>query len=229
MWDTLSATLRWVFFVSCGVAAITGVLSREVVLAVFKRGAFTIDDTISTASALTAFAIGIPFWCGQAIASRGFFALKDTWTPTLVGTGAWLLSLPAYYFLRQKLGVFGLALASSIGIFLHATALYGILMGKTVGKKGLGQILEYAKMALSGGAAALAGSYAMGISSRWVSWETLPGAVLRFAAGGAVIAAVYFLCALLLRSGTAKSIRRRSDVFHPPGAPEAEPPSAPPA
>ena len=228
MWETLSATLRWVFFVSCAAAAITGVLSREVVLAVFKRGAFTIDDTISTASALTAFAIGIPFWCGQAIASRGFFAMKDTWTPTLVGTGAWLLSLPAYYFLRQNLGVFGLALASSIGIFLHATALYGILMGKTVGKKGLGQIPEYAKMALSGGAAALAGSYAMGISSRWVSWETFPGAVLRFAAGGAVIAAVYFLCALLLRSGTAKSIRRRSDVFHPPGAPEAEPPSAPP-
>jgi putative peptidoglycan lipid II flippase len=228
MWDTLSATLRWVFFVSCAAAAITGVLSREVVLAVFKRGAFTIDDTISTASALAAFAIGIPFWCGQAIASRGFFALKDTWTPTLVGTGAWLLTLPAYYLLRQKLGVFGLALASSIGIFLHATALYGILMGKTVGKKGLGQILEFAKMALSAGAAALAGSHAMGIFSRWVSWETFPGAVLRFAAGGAVIAAAFFLCTLLLRSGTAKSIRRRRDVFHPPGASGTElPPAAP--
>jgi putative peptidoglycan lipid II flippase len=216
MWETLSATLRWVFFVSCAAAAVTGVLSREVVLAVFKRGAFTIDDTLSTASALAAFSIGIPFWCGQAIVSRGFFALKDTWTPTLVGTGAWLLTLPAYYFLRQKLGVFGLALASSIGIFLHATALYGILMGKTVGRKGLGQALEYAKMAVSGVAAALAGSYAMGISSRWISWETLPGALIRFAAGGAAIAAVYFLCALLLRSATAKSIKGRRDVFHPP-------------
>jgi putative peptidoglycan lipid II flippase len=228
MWETLSVTLRWVVFVSCAVAAITCVLSREVVLAVFKRGAFTIDDTISTASALTAFAIGIPFWCGQAIVSRGFFALKDTWTPTLVGTGAWLLSLPAYYFLRQKLGVFGLALASSIGIFLHATALYGILMGKTVGKKGIGQIAEYAKMALAGIGAYLAGSHAMGWSSRWISWETFPGAVLRFAAGGAVIAAVFFLCALLLGSGTAGSIRRRRDIFHPPGAPETEPPPGPP-
>jgi len=216
MWETLSATLRWVFFVSCAAAAVTGVLSREVVLAVFKRGAFTIDDTISTASALAAFSIGIPFWCGQAIASRGFFALKDTWTPTLVGTGAWLLSLPAYYFLRQKLGVFGLALASSIGIFLHATALYGILMGKTVGRKGLGQVLEYAKMAVAGVVAALAGSYAIGISSRWVSWETLPGALVRIAAGGAVIAAVYFLCALLLGSSTAGSIKKKRDVLHPP-------------
>ena len=130
MWKTLSATLRWVFFVSCAAAAIFGVLSREIVLAVFKRGAFTIDDTLSTASALAAFSIGIPFWCAQSITSRGFFALKDTWTPTLVGTGAWLISLPAYYLLTQKMGVFGLALASSIGIFLHATGLYGILMVK---------------------------------------------------------------------------------------------------
>ncbi len=228
MWETLSVTLRWVFFVSCMVAAITCVLSREVVLAVFKRGAFTIDDTISTASALTAFAIGIPFWCGQAIASRGFFALKDTWTPTLVGTGAWLLSIPAYYLLRQKLGVFGLALASSFGIFLHATALYAILMRKTVGKKGLGQISEYATMAVAGVIAALAGFYAMGWSARWVSWETFPGSVLRFAAGSAVIAAVFFLCALLLRSGTARSIRKRRDIFHPPGPSEAEAPPVPP-
>jgi putative peptidoglycan lipid II flippase len=222
MWDTLSATLRWVFFVSCAVAAILGILSREVVLAVFKRGAFTIDDTLSTASALTAFSIGIPFWCGQAIVSRGFFALKDTWTPTLVGTGAWLLSLPAYYLLRQKLGVFGLALASSIGIFLHATALYGILMSKTVGRKGIGQISEYVKMALSGAAAALAGWYAMGSSSRWVSWETFPGAILRFAAGGAAIAAVFYLCALLLGSRTARSIKGRRDVLHPREAPGGE-------
>lgn len=229
MWETLSVTLRWVVFVSCAVAAVTCVLSREVVLAVFKRGAFTVDDTISTASALTAFAIGIPFWCGQAIASRGFFALKDTWTPTLVGTAAWIVSLPAYYLLRQKLGVFGLALASSIGIFLHATALYGILMRKTVGKKGLAQLPEYAKMAVSGVVAALAGSYAMGFSSRWVSWETFPGAVLRFAAGGAVIAAIFFLCAFLLRSGTARSIRRRRDLLRPPAAAAIETPPVPPA
>src|SRR5512134_691785 len=228
MWETLSVTLRWVVFVSCAVAAITWVLSREVVLAVFKRGAFTIDDTLSTASALAAFAIGIPFWCGQAIASRGFFALKDTWTPTLVGTGAWIVSIPAYYFLRQKLGVFGLALASTIGICIHATALYAVLMRRTVGRKGLGQIAEFAKMAVSALGAALAGSYAMAWSSRWVSWETFPGAVLRFAAGGAVIAAIYFLSALLLRSGTARSIRKRRDLFHPPGPPAAETPPVPP-
>jgi putative peptidoglycan lipid II flippase len=216
MWRMLSATLRWVFFVSCAAAAILGILSREIVLAVFKRGAFTIDDTLKTASALAAFSIGIPFWCAQSIVSRGFFALKDTWTPTLVGTGAWLLSLPAYYLLTQKMGVFGLALASSIGIILYAGALYGILMMRTVGKKEMGDLLEYGKMALSGAAAALAGWYWLGISSRWVSWETLAGSVVRIAIGGASIAIVFFLCALLLRSGTARAIRGSRDILHPP-------------
>ncbi len=229
MWETLSSTLRWVFFVSCAAAAVVGILSREVVLAVFKRGAFTIDDTLWTASALSAFSLGIPLWCAQNIVSRGFFALKDTWTPTLVGTGAWILCLPAYFLLTQKFGVFGLALASSIGIFLHAAALYGILMARTVGKKGLGETLEYGKMALAGGIAAFAGWYCLGLSSRWISWETFSGAVLRVAGGGTAILVVYFLVALLLRSGTARTIKAGRDILHPPGVANGETPPQPPS
>ena len=66
--------------------------------------------------------------------ARGFFAMKDTWTPTLAGTAAWIVALPVYYFLQQSHGVFGLALASTTGILLYAGALYGILMHRTVGK-----------------------------------------------------------------------------------------------
>ncbi len=221
MWETLSATLRWVFFVSCAAAAVTVVLSREVVLIVFKRGAFTIEDTLQTASALAFFSVGIPMWCAQTIVSRGFFALKDTWTPTLVGTGAWICSLPAYYWLTQRMGVRGLALASTIGIVLYAAVLYGILMRKTVGKSGIGEIAEYVKMAVAGWAAALAGEYYLDTLSRWTTWETVPGALIRFAAGGAAVALVYYLCAFLLRSKTARRIRGRGDLLRPPRPPAA--------
>ncbi len=223
MWETLQTTMRWVFFVSCAAAAIAFVLPREIVLAVFKRGAFTIDDTLKTASALAAFSVGIPFWCAQSIVSRGFFALKDTWTPTIVGTGAWLLCLPLYYLLTQKSGVFGLALASSIGIALHSLVLYGILMGRTIGKKGVPEILEYGKMVAAGIVAALAGSYWLGFSARWVSWETLSGALLRIVTAGAVVGVVFFLCALVLRCRTAAGIKGRHDLFHPPSTAEEKP------
>jgi len=230
MWDTLSVTLRWVFFVSCAAAAVTCVLSREVVLLVFQRGAFTIVDTLQTASALAFFAAGIPMWCAQTIIARGFFALKDTWTPTLVGTAAWLCTLPAYYWLTQRMGVRGLALASTIGIFLYAVVLFGILMGKTVRGKGLSEIPEYLKMAAAGAVAAFAGTAGLDFMSRWSPWETFTGSLVRFVAGGAAVALVYFLCALLLRSRTAGTIRSRKDLFRPPripGAPEPAVPLAP--
>ena len=152
MWNTLSLTLRWVFLVSAGVAAIAVVLSRETVLLVYQRGAFTIDDSMRTASALSAFCLGIPFWCAQAIVSRGFFAMRDTWTPTLVGTGAWIVALPVYYLLQQSYGVFGLALASTAGILLYAAALYGILMHRTVGRRGVPELIEYGKTGAGRGA-----------------------------------------------------------------------------
>jgi putative peptidoglycan lipid II flippase len=217
MWETLSVTLRWVFFVSCAAAAVTCVLSREVVLVVFQRGAFT----------LAFFSVGIPMWCAQTIISRGFFALKDTWTPTLVGTGAWLLTLPAYYWLTQRMGVRGLALASTIGIFLYAVVLFGILMRRTVGRKGVPEIREYVKMAAAGAAAACSGIFGLDFLSRWASWETFTGSLVRFAAGGATVALVYFLCALLLRSKTARTIRSRKDMFRPPPVPDAPEPAEP--
>ncbi len=226
MWSTLSVTLRWVFFVACAAAAAVSVLSREVVLVVFKRGAFTIEDTLQTASALSVFAVAIPLWCAQAIVSRGFFALRDTWTPTLVGTGALLLALPAYYLLAQSMGVAGLALASTAGIFIYAAALYGILMRRTVGAKGVREIVEYLKMAASAVAAAFAGSWALAFASRWISWETFTGSALRLAGAGAAVCAVYFVCALLLRCRTARSIHGRKDLLHPPRATPAERPAA---
>ena len=228
MWETLSVTLRWVFFVSCAAAAVTFVLSREVVLVVFQRGAFTIGDTLQTAAALSFFSVGIPMWCAQTIVSRGFFALKDTWTPTLVGTGAWLCTLPVYYWLTQRMGVKGLALASTIGICLHAAVLFGILMKRTVGRKGVPEIGEYVKMALAGSAAAVGGTYGLDTLFQWASWETFTGSLTRFAAGGAAVGIIYYLSALVLRSRTARSIRARGDLLRPPRVPGSPEPGEPP-
>jgi putative peptidoglycan lipid II flippase len=216
MWDTLSLTLRWVFLVSAGVAAVVFVLSREAVLLVYQRGAFNIEDTMHTAAALSAFGLGIPFWCSQAIVSRGFFAMKDTWTPTIAGTVAWIVALPAYYLLQRSYGVFGLALASTVGILLYAGALYAILMRRTVGRRGIPELLEYGRMAMAAVVAGAVGRYVLSAAARFVPWETSWGALARFAAGATMIGTAYLLCAILAGSRTARTIRRRQDLFQPP-------------
>ena len=40
----------------------------------------------------------------------------------------------------------------------------------------------------------------------------------RLKAGGVAVAAVYYLAARMLRSRTARGIRRREDLLHPPGS-----------
>jgi len=207
MWDTLSSTLRWVFFVSAGAGAMIFALSPESVLLAYKRGAFQMEDTLQTASALSAFAIGIPFWCSQAIVSRGFFAMKDTWTPTIAGTASWAIALPVYYFLHKTHGVFGLALASTAGILLSAGALYVILMRQTVGKEGITQLPEYGKMALSAVLATAAGTYALRATEQLLSWETFAGSLTRLVAGAAFIAVIYSLTTFLLGCRTIREIR----------------------
>jgi len=216
MWETLSSTLRWVFFVSAGVGAMAFALSPESILLVYKRGAFQMEDTIRTASALSAFAIGIPFWCSQAIVSRGFFAMKDTWTPTIVGTVAWAVALPVYYLLHRTHGVFGLALASTVGIFLSAGALYAILMRRTVGKNGLSHLPEYGKMALSAILATAAGTYALRATEQLIPWDTFAGALTRLMAGAAFVAIIYSLAAFLLGCRTIREIRRKENLLRPP-------------
>ena len=221
MWDALSLTLRWVFLVSAAVAAIAFVLSREAILLVYQRGAFRIDDTLLTASALSAFAVGIPFWCSQAIVARGFFAMRDTWTPTLVGTAAWIVALPVYYFLQQSHGVFGLALASTTGILLYAGALYGILMRRTVGRRGLPGWPSTGRWRWRRSLAGAAGTWSRRGRAVPVVGDRVPGALARLA-GGAAGRSDLFPRRLPPRRRTVRMIHRREDLLHPPSAPDEE-------
>ncbi|HEY3488752.1 MAG TPA: murein biosynthesis integral membrane protein MurJ [Candidatus Deferrimicrobiaceae bacterium] len=216
MWKTLSSTLRWVFFVSCALSAATFVLSKEVVLLVFHRGAFGIADTANTALALSAFAIGIPFWCAQSIVARGFFAMKDTWTPTIVGTGALFLTLPLYWFFRKWMGLFGLSLASSAGIVLYATVLYGRLMRKTVGAKGLADAAEFGRIFLASAAVAVLGSTLLPGAAWLPDWTTVTGALLRISAVGVLVVVAVFAVAFALGSTTVHGIHRLKDLIRPP-------------
>ncbi|MCL2102700.1 MAG: murein biosynthesis integral membrane protein MurJ [Syntrophorhabdaceae bacterium] len=216
MWETLSSTLRWVFFVSAAVGAMAFALAPESIFLVYKRGAFQIEDAVATASAFSAFAIGIPFWCSQAIVSRGFFAMKDTWTPTIVGTASMVVALPVYYILHQTHGVFGLALATTTGMLLNAAALYIILMRRTIGMESLAHLSEYGKIALSAVLAAVVGTYALQATGQFIPWDTFVGALARCAAGAAFIGVIYFLAAFLLGCRVVRGIRGLKDLVRPP-------------
>jgi len=213
MFSDMKAALDWVFFASALAASLFFLQSKELVLLVFKRGAFSLNDAVNTGIALSVFSIGIPFWCAQNIVARGFFAAKDTLTPTIIGTAAFLITLPAYYFLMIRYGVVGLAGASTIGIFIHATALYLYLYRKL----GISFRASHVKTPVfSSLAAVISVLSAKQIISKMTflpPWETYTGAFLRFAVSSAACTIIYLGLSLILGIQQSKELIAKLSPF----------------
>ncbi|MCB0404683.1 MAG: murein biosynthesis integral membrane protein MurJ [Bdellovibrionales bacterium] len=86
-------------------------------------------DMENTAQALRMFSVGIFFWTLQLILSRGFYACQRTWLPSIIGTLISFVCLPLYWYLGDKMGFSGLALAGSVGIALYCLVLWVLLRG----------------------------------------------------------------------------------------------------
>lgn len=117
-WGALRATLRQglrlVWFLTAPATALLLVLAEDISRVLLQYGKFTPADTQLVASALRAFALGLFAWSGQALIARGFFALRDTLTPVLIGSLVTLGFVPLCWVLMPLLGHVGLAVATSI-------------------------------------------------------------------------------------------------------------------
>lgn len=119
---TLGAGLRRALLLSAAGAALILVLNREATVLLFRGQRFTTADALATGQALAILSLSVPAWVAQALLARGYYALRSTWAPTLIGTVMTLLGIPLYGALSHR-GYLGLATASSIAIILYAVAL----------------------------------------------------------------------------------------------------------
>ena len=85
----------------------------------FLSHRFTVADAQATASVLAFLCFGLGGWAAQTVVSRGYYALGDTWLPTLVGTAVAFGAIPIYILLRHAWGVIGLASASGVAILIY--------------------------------------------------------------------------------------------------------------
>lgn len=118
--DQLIKTLRSVLYLSIPVALILGVCSADIIRLLFEYSNYTPQDTARTAPLLTAFAVGIPFWCLQPVLMRAFFSIQNTLRPILLGTTATAIFFAAAAAaVNLKLPPYALAAAGSLAaIFL---------------------------------------------------------------------------------------------------------------
>ncbi|BAE53213.1 murein biosynthesis integral membrane protein MurJ [Paramagnetospirillum magneticum] len=103
------------------------VIAAPVIRVLFERGSFGPNETAATASALVAFAIGLPAYVLVKVLVPGFFAREDTGTPVRVAGVAMVLNVVLNLSLAKPLGHVGMALATAIAAWANVLILAVLL------------------------------------------------------------------------------------------------------
>ncbi len=136
----LNRTLQTVLYLTIFVSAAMFFFSFDIVRVLNEYGKFTPEHTEFTARGLQMFSIGIFAWCAHPVLMRAYFAIRNTWTPVLLGSLTTAVFFGLCFFLTTPelgLGYRGLPLASSLAaILLFVLMLVGLRwqLGRIDGK-----------------------------------------------------------------------------------------------
>jgi putative peptidoglycan lipid II flippase len=114
------------FCLLLGLPATIGLLiaATPIIQTLFEHGAFTHQDTLATAEALGAYALGIPGFLLVKVFAAGFFARHDTATPVKIAMIAMAVNVVFSVCLLGPLQHIGIALANSIAVSVNAYLLF---------------------------------------------------------------------------------------------------------
>ena len=124
---TLSRALEFAVFTSFPAAVGLIVLDRVIIGALFEYGEFTHEETLRTASALSAFALGLPAYVISKSLLPCFFARGDTKSPVRVAAISLIINIILCYTFIRYWGHTGIALATSVTAWINLYQYYFML------------------------------------------------------------------------------------------------------
>lgn len=92
--------------------------SRDLVVAVFERGAFQDESVSLTAGVFGFYSLGLLFVACATVVSNVFYGFGDTRTPMLIGVTHMVINVVLNLVLSRLMGVNGLALATSLAAII---------------------------------------------------------------------------------------------------------------
>ncbi|MGH7817211.1 MAG: murein biosynthesis integral membrane protein MurJ, partial [Candidatus Binatia bacterium] len=195
--QTLVHSLALVFLLCIPSALGLAVLAKPIVALIFEHGKFTAFDTMQTANALAAYAIGLAGYGAIKVLSPAFFALGDARTPMLISLGSIAVNYVMNSLLVGQFGHVGLAGSTSAVALVNFLSL-ALLMRRRLGRlegRRLGSIV------LRICAASLPMALAAWLISEVAAMLPLRGFLLHLvqvaAAVGCATLVFYFSCRLL--------------------------------
>ncbi|MCS7186813.1 MAG: murein biosynthesis integral membrane protein MurJ [Armatimonadota bacterium] len=133
----VASGVRAVLMMTIPAAVLMAVLREPIVSLFFEYGRWRAEDTKATALALLFYSFGVPAMSCQQVLARGFYAMRDTWTPVWVGLLSFVLAfLLNATFVHSPLQQGGLALAFSISAWFNIISLAILLRKRLNGLEG---------------------------------------------------------------------------------------------
>ncbi len=121
--DYFSRALEFGLLLALPAAVALAIAAEPVIRVLFERGAWDATATAATASALTAYAIGIPAYVMVKVLSTAYFARQDTAGPVKVAVVATVVNAGLGVALIQVMGHVGIALATGLSAWLNVALL----------------------------------------------------------------------------------------------------------
>jgi len=197
--DGLNFGLRGVFFLTVPSSVLMIVLATPIVRMLFQQGEFVPKDAPYVAYALIFYSIGLAAWAGQAVASRGFYALQESMVPVISGTIVTFIFIPLNWLLMKPMGHGGLALATSIAVALHLSIMMELLRRRLGGLNGRLILSSFAKVTLASAAAGGVAWYAFRMVGGHFDTTLRSGATIGVLVAGGLGVLVYAGMVALLK------------------------------
>lgn len=122
--DAKNRALELSLFLTLPSAAALMVIAVPIIHTVFEHGAFHAGDTQGVATAVMAFAAGLPAYALTKVFQPGFYAREDTKTPMRYAIISVVVNIVASLVLSQYYGHVGIALATTLAAWTNAILLY---------------------------------------------------------------------------------------------------------
>jgi putative peptidoglycan lipid II flippase len=146
--EFLRSGLRRLLFVALPVSTLMIVWATPLTRLMFGYGLYNTPQNLrETAICLAFYCVGLFAWVAQGLVARGFYALGDTRTPTILGTLlTFLFFVPLCALMGRFYGAAGLAFSTSIGAGAYFISIL-LMLDKKMSQKPLNTPLGLEKIA----------------------------------------------------------------------------------
>lgn len=141
MIEHLSRTIRQIVFLIVPATIIFLLLRGQIVRVVLGTGEFDWAATTLTANTLAFFVLSLFAQALILLLARAFYAIHDTWTPFFASVLAVLINLFGALYLKDTMGILGLAFSFSISMVVQLAVMW-LLLRRKLGSLGEAKMLS---------------------------------------------------------------------------------------